>query len=347
MIRFTNDYNRGAHPAILKALEETNDTAYEGYGLDELSEQAKTAIHRYLDCPGAAIHFLVGGTQTNATILSSILRPYQSVIATDTGHISSHETGAVEHGGHKIETVPNRDGKLTAAQVREIAQRFADSDIQEHVTMPKVVYVSFPSEYGTLYSLQELTELRAVCDEFGLYLMLDGARMGYGLNASPDVTLPDIARLADVFYIGGTKCGLLFGEAVVIPNPALQQDFRSCIKQGGGMLAKGWLTGLQFYTMFKDGLYFEITRQAVEQSRRIREAFEEAGIPLFIDSPTNQQFVVVTHEQRAALAENYCFLFEKKIDDDRDCIRFCTAWSTRPEEVDALVRDIARLPKQG
>lgn len=344
MIRFNNDYNHGAHPAILEALAQTNDISYGGYGLDEWCEKAAQEIKKYLDCPEAAVHFLVGGTQVNYTMIASVLRPFQSVISACTGHINVHETGAVENTGHKIQALPAVNGKITAQQIADEAEAYRTSDVQEHITQPKLVYLSYPTEYGTLYSRQELEDISAVCKKYGLYLFIDGARMGYGLGSpKADVTLADLARLTDCFYIGGTKCGTLFGEALVITNPALSEDFRSCIKQNGAMLAKGWLLGLQFYTLFHDGLYFEITKKATEAAMQIKEAFAKKGIPAYIESFTNQQFVVVNKEQMEKLAQNYIFEYDAKVDEDHRAIRFCTSWSTKPEEIDALVADIARL----
>ena len=342
MIRFNNDYNRSAHPAVLRALADTAGDSFAGYGTDSWCERAAEAIRRHLDCPQAAVHFLVGGTQVNFTAIAAALRPYQSPVCAHTGHIHAHETGAVEHTGHKILTVPGRDGKLTAAQVAELGESYRRSPIREHVTQPKLVYISFPTEYGTVYSLAELTALRQVCDEYGMVLYVDGARMGYGLAAS-DVTLADLARLADMFTIGGTKCGALFGEALVVSDPALQPDLRSYIKQNGGMLAKGWLLGLQFAALFEDGLYFHICRQAVEQAQRLKAAFAARGVPLYLDSPTNQQFVVLTRAQCAALAGKYTFERDHDVDEEHVCARFCTSWATRPEEIDALLEDISRL----
>lgn len=344
MIRFNNDYNHGAHPSILEALASTNDTSYGGYGLDEWCEHGAAEILKHLDCPHANVHFLVGGTQANYTVIDAALRPWQSVISADSGHINVHETGAVEHTGHKIHALPNADGKITAAQIAADAQLYRESGVQEHVTQPRMTYLSFPTEVGTIYSKAELEAIRAVCDEYNLYLFIDGARMGYGLGAEGcDVTLVDIARVADAFYCGGTKCGALFGEALVITNPEINEDFRASIKQNGGMLAKGWLLGLQFYTLFKDDLYFSITREAVKQAMRIKQAFAEAGIPSFVESPTNQQFVVLENSQMEKLADWYVFEFDHKVDEDHSCVRFCTSWSTTPEEVDALVADIAKL----
>lgn len=344
MIRFNNDYNHGAHPAILQALSETNQMSYGGYGLDEWCEKGSEEIKKYLDCPEADIHYMVGGTQVNFTVITAALRPYQSVLCADTGHINVHETGAVEHTGHKVQALPSRDGKITAAQVEEAAELYRTSDVQEHITQPKMVYISFPTEYGTIYSRQELENLSTVCRKYGLYLFVDGARLGYGLGSTDcDITLRDLARLTDVFYIGGTKCGALFGEAVVIVHPALKTDFRSFIKQSGGMLAKGWLLGLQFYTLFKNGLYFDITKKAVDYAMEIKDAFFRKGIPSYIDSPTNQQFVVVENSIKDKLAEKYVFEFDRKIDDTHCSIRFCTSWSSTDAEIKALIKDIQNL----
>lgn len=344
MIRFNNDYSRGAHPKILEALKSSNTTSYPGYGLDEWSEAAAVEIKKYLACPEADVHFLTGGTQTNFTVIASALRPFQSVIAADSGHISVHETGAVENSGHKIQTLPHSDGKISADQIAAEAELYRQSDIKEHITQPKMVYISFPTEFGTIYSLRELEKISAVCKEYELYLFIDGARMGYGLGAEDnDVRTEDIARLSDVFYFGGTKCGALFGEALVIVNPLLKRDFRSCIKQNGAMLAKGWLSGLQFYTLFKDGLYFDICKNACVQAVRIREAFKARGIKPYIESSTNQQFFILTNAQAELLAEHFVYEFEAKIDSGHVCVRFCTAWYTSEEDVQALVDNISIL----
>lgn len=344
MIRFNNDYNHGAHPQVLEALMNTNGESYGGYGIDPWCEKAAAEIKKYLDCPEAAIHFLVGGTQANFTVIASALKPFQGVICADSGHIHVHETGAVENTGHKVLALPQSEGKITADQVAGEAENYRTSGVKEHIVQPKMVYISFSTEYGTIYSREELEQIRQVCKKYGLYLFVDGARLGYGLGSEKsDVTLADLARLTDVFYIGGTKCGALFGEAVVISNPMLQEDFRSYMKQNGAMLAKGWLLGLQFYTLFLDGLYFEITRQADVYAMHIKAAFEKKGIPFYVESFTNQQFVVVEDAVADRLAENYIFEYETKVDENHSCIRFCTSWSTKPEEVDALVADILAL----
>lgn len=344
MIRFNNDYNHGAHPAVLEALQKTNTESYGGYGLDEWCERAAEEIKKYINCPEAAVHFLVGGTQANYIVIASALRPYQGVLCAESGHIHVHETGAVENCGHKVLALPHENGKITADQIRNEAELYKTSVVQEHIVEPKMVYLSYPTEYGTIYSKAELEAIHEVCQEYGMYLFVDGARMGYGLAAeSADLTLADIAKYTDVFYCGGTKCGLLFGEAVVITNPELQPFFRSYMKQNGALLAKGWLLGVQFYTMFQDGLYFNITEQAVKQAMRIKAAFAERGIPAMIESDTNQQFVILENGQMEKLSQNYIFEYEKKIDDTHTAVRFCTSWSTLDAEVDALVADIQKL----
>lgn len=345
MIHFNNDYNRGAHPAVIKALADTNQEEYNGYGLDPWCDKAAQIIQKLLHREEAVVHFLIGGTQANFTAIAACLRPYQSVISANSGHIHVHETGAVEHGGHKILALPAETGKITATQIASVAEEYYSSPIQEHITQPKMVYISFPTEYGTVYSLQELEDIHTVCREYGLYLYVDGARLGYGLAAeNGDVTIQDIGRLADLFTVGGTKCGALCGEAMVITRPDLKTDFRSFIKQNGAMLAKGWLLGLQFSTLLADNLYFTITRQAVEKAMAVKSAFTGRGISLFIDSPTNQQFVVLTREQEQILARKYVFETDHNVDENHVCVRFCTSWSTTDEEIRSLLSDIAALP---
>lgn len=343
MMRFNNDYNRSAHPLILQTLLENQGESFGGYGKDDWCKKAEEAIKKHLCSPSSQVHFLVGGTQANFTLIAAGLKPWQSVLAADTGHIAVHETGAVEHTGHKVETLPHQDGKLTAEGIEAVARAYRQSPIPEHITCPKMVYLSHPTELGTLYSKEELEKISAVCKEFGLYLFLDGARLGYGLAAEPSLTLADLARLTDAFYIGGTKCGALFGEAMVIQNPALQEDFRHAIKQNGGLLAKGWLLGLQFYTLFEKDLYFSITARAIKQAKRIKEAFLKKGVPLYIDSPSNQQFVVLTSAQKEFLAKDFTFEPQETLPDGREAVRFCTAWSTEDAEVDALLAAIERM----
>lgn len=344
MILFTNDYNRGAHPAILAALSADADSSHIGYGKDDWCAKARESIAMFLGDAKAEIHFLSGGTQVNATVIAAGLRPYQSVLSAASGHIAEHETGAIERGGHKVEVLPSDDGKLSAKAIAAHAQAFTDSTIAEHICWPKMVYISFPTEFGTLYTLAELEAIAQTCRRHGLYLFVDGARLGYGLtSASNDVTMADLARLADAFTIGGTKCGALFGEAAVLVNPELRTGFRSLMKQSGALLAKGWLLGLQFATLFSDELYFTIAAQANQQAQRIRQVFNAAGIDSTMDSPTNQQFFTTNSAQMTALGTDFGFEYWGKLGEDRHCLRFCTSWSTRDEEIDALESAVARL----
>lgn len=338
MIQFQCDYSEGAHPRILERMMQTNLEQTVGYGEDHYCAMARTLLQKACGREDADVHFLVGGTQANATVISSVLRPYQGVICVRTGHINVHETGAIEHSGHKVLALEGKDGLLSAESVREAMLEHINEDGPEHTVQPGMVYISFSTEVGTVYTLKQLEELAAVCREYGLPLFIDGARMGYGLASEGcDVTLQDIARLADVFYIGGTKQGALFGEAVVITNPDLKKDFRYSIKQNGGMLAKGRLLGIQFLTLFEDGLYFELSRHAVALAMKIRDAFAAKGYDFLVDSPTNQQFPILPDEELKRLAADFQFSVWKKIDDRHTAVRFCTSWATRPEAVDALL----------
>lgn len=344
MIRWNNDYNQGAHPQILEELVKSNTNSYAGYGLDEYCQKAAEVIKKHLGAADADIHFMEGGTQTNMTVIAAALRPYQSVISADIGHVNVHETGAIENTGHKVQPLKHKDGKITAEQIAQEAQSYCSSGTKEHITQPKMVYLSHPTEYGTLYTKEELENIHAVCKEYKLYLFVDGARMGYGLSAcGSDVTLEDLARLTDVFYIGGTKCGAALGEAVVIVNEDLKDNFRSYMKQNGGMMAKGWILGIQFYTLFRDGLYFEIAAHADQMAMQIKAAFEEKGIPFYIESVTNQQFVILTEEQMEQIGKNHIFEYQMKVDENHHCVRFCTSWSTVQEDVEILCRDIQNL----
>ena len=292
----------------------------------------------------ADVHFLVGGTQTNVTVISAILRPYQGAIAAHTGHINVHETGAVEATGHKVLPITSEDGKITAMQVREMCEAHWNDADHEHMVQPGMVYISQPTENGTLYSKEELRALHETCEELGLPLFLDGARMGYGLMSEENtLALEDIAALTDVFYIGGTKVGALFGEAVVIVNPALKKDFRYLIKQHGGMLAKGRLLGIQFETLFEDGLYFEIAEYADQLAMRLKEAFVKKGYPLRYDSYTNQQFPIMPNEHIDVIKDKYSFSFWEAVDASHSAVRFCTSWATKKEAVDQLIKDIEAL----
>lgn len=338
MYQFQCDYNEGAHPRIMERLMETNFEQTVGYGEDHYCEAARAAVRKAVGREDVDVHFLVGGTQANATVISSILRPYQGVLCATTGHINVHETGAIEHGGHKVLALEAADGLLSAALIREAVEAHYAEDGPEHTVQPGMVYISFSSEVGTVYSLSQLREISAVCREYGLPLFIDGARMGYGLASEGcDVSLSDIAALADVFYLGGTKQGALFGEAVVIVNDALKKDFRYCIKQNGGMLAKGRLLGIQFLTLFEDGLYFQLSEHAVSQAMRIRDAFESKGFGFLVQSPSNQQFPILDNVTMERLSSDFLFSFWQKVDDTHTAVRFCTSWATRPEAVDALI----------
>lgn len=341
MYQFQCDYNEGAHPRIMERLLQTNLEQTVGYGEDHYCSAAREAIRKTIVRPDADVHFLVGGTQANATVISAILRPYQGVLCASTGHINVHETGAIEHGGHKVLAMDVENGLLAAEQIRTAMQLHLAEDGPEHTVQPGMVYISFSSELGTVYSLRQLREISAACREYGLPLFIDGARMGYGLASEGcDVTLQDIAELADVFYLGGTKQGALFGEAVVILNETLKKDFRYYIKQNGGMLAKGRLLGIQFLTLFEDRLYFEVSQHAVNQALRIRDAFKAKGFEMLVQSPSNQQFPILDNETLRRLSEKFLFSVWQKVDDEHIAVRFCTSWATRPEAVDALLAEL-------
>lgn len=344
MIYFNCDYNEGAHEKIMERLMQTNMEQTEGYGCDTYCRQAGELILEKCRTKDAAVHFLVGGTQTNATVIAAALRTHQGVLAAQTAHINAHETGAVEAGGHKVLVLPSGNGKLTAEQVEEYYQAHISDDSFEHIVQPKMVYISQPTELGTLYTLAELTALSSVCRKNGLYLFVDGARLGYGLTAvDNDVTLPDLAGLSDVFYIGGTKVGALFGEAVVITHPALREDFRYVIKQHGGMLAKGRLLGIQFLTLFESDLYLEISRHANELAEQIREALSKKHVPLLVENRTNQIFPILPDEILARLGEKYCYTYQQRIDAGHSAVRFCTSWATKKSAVDELCGDLLEM----
>lgn len=341
MIRFNCDYSEGAHPRILEKLAQTNLEQAPGYGQDTYCRQAADLIKSLCQTPQAEVHFLAGGTQTNLTVIAACLRPYQTVISADSGHINVHETGAIEATGHRILTVPEQNGKLTAEQIARCCKDHWLDDNPEFAPQPKLVYISFPTEYGTLYSKEELSAIRRVCDENNLFLFADGARLGYGLEApGNDVTLADLAACCDVFYIGGTKIGALLGEAVVIVNPKLQKDFRYFMKQKGAMLAKGRILGIQFLALFEDGLYFKLSKHADEMAQIIRQACAECGFEFLYDSPTNQQFPIMPNDLIKRLEELYVFSHTKRLDHRRSAIRICTSWATRREDVEQLVADI-------
>ena len=339
MIRFECDYAEGAHPRILEAMMKTNREQTPGYGEDDFCAKARRIICRACGNDKMDVHFLA-----NTTVIASILRPHQAVVSASSGHIAGHETGAIEATGHKVITIPAENGKINAKQVRKVLTDHWSDSSHEHMPQPATVYISQPTETGTLYSRRELTELSALCREYGIPLFLDGARLGYAL-ASPenDVFMADLAQLCDVFYIGGTKVGAMFGEAVCIVNSKYKEDFRYHIKQHGGMLAKGRFLGIQFETLFRDGLYLEISKHAIEQAMRIKEAFTEGGCEFLFDSPTNQQFPILNRMVFTELAKRYTFTTWEKLPGERTAVRFVTSWATRPEHVDALIEDVKRL----
>jgi len=344
LLSFASDYQEGAHPAVLARLCETNLESTVGYGTDAYCAAARDRIRAACACPEAEVHFLVGGTQTNAVVISALLRSYQGVIAAETGHIATHEAGAIERGGHKVLALPHTAGKLSAAAIKAFCDRWRQDETHDHMVMPGMVYLSQPTELGTLYSLAELTAISDVCRENGLALYVDGARLAYALACpANDVTLPDLARLCDVFYIGGTKCGALFGEAVVVPEPALLPHFFTIVKQSGALLAKGRLLGLQFDALFTDGLYQTLGKPAIETADALRAAFRAAGIPFAFETPTNQIFVILENGRMKQLAEKAVFSFWEKYDDQHTVVRFVTSWATTAADIEALAALLASL----
>ena len=350
MLYFENDYCEGAHPTILQKLTETNFEKVPGYGTDPYCASAREKIRAACACPDADVTFISGGTQTNAIVIASMLQRWQGVLAAATGHVAAHEAGAIEYTGHKVISLPAHEGKVSAADVRNWCATFYADANHDHMVFPGMVYISHPSEYGTLYTKEELTDLSATCYDCGLCLFVDGARMAYGLaSEANDLNLQDYANLCDVFYLGGTKCGALFGEAVIINNPDLDQDFRYAIKQHGAMLAKGRLLGLQFLALLngEDGTgsspYYTMAAKADRQAMRIRAAFEAKGCAMLFDSPTNQQFPILPNSWYNALSEKYAMTLTAKPDAEHTAVRFCTSWATRDEDVDALLADIASL----
>lgn len=346
MIYFNNDYSEGCHPSVLQRLTETNLEQSPGYGTDDYCRAAADKLRKLCGDNSLAVHFLVGGTQANLTVIDAALRPHQGVLCAESGHIHVHETGAVEATGHKVLALPSNDGKITADQIRKTVEAHRADDAMEHTVQPKLVYISNPTELGTIYSKAELTAISDTCHEFGLYLFLDGARLGYGLTAKGnDLTMPDLARLCDVFYVGGTKVGALFGEAVAISNPVLAEDFRYLIKQHGGMLAKGRLLGVQFDTLFTDGLYFEIAKQANALADKLRETLKELEYPLLVEGTTNQVFTVLPDKLLAELAKEFSFTEQQRVDDTHRAVRFCTSWATTAAQMDALCQKLEFLSK--
>ena len=337
MLNFESDYTYGAHEAVLRALLETNSELLSGYGNDSHTENAVRLIKEACEAPGAEVFFLVGGTQANKTVIATLLGNGEAVIAPKTGHISLHEVGAVEYTGHKVIELEGEEGKLSADTARAYLESFFGDENNVMMPLPAMIYISHPTEYGTLYTKSELAELRRLADEYGLKLFMDGARLGYGLMAKEtDVTLPDIARLTHAFYIGGTKVGALCGEAVVFAEGEAPKRFRSLTKQHGAMLAKGRLLSVQFEALFKDGLYFEISRNAIERAEELKALFLSRGYKLFIDSPTNQQFIVLPDEKMEKIREKCAFCYWEKADKEHTVVRFATGFHTTKEDIEAL-----------
>lgn len=338
MLSFECDYNCGAHPKVLEKLIETNLVPQSGYGFDDYSQSAKEKIRLACGCPDADIFFLVGGTQSNAVVIDTLLNSYEGVVCADTGHISTHEAGAIEACGHKVLTLPNHRGKICPKELLTLLKSFYADENYEHMVSPGMVYISHPTEYGTLYTKQELAEISSVCREYHIPLYLDGARLAYGLMSNQtNVTLSDIAEFCDVFYIGGTKCGTLCGEAVVFTKNNMPKRFLTIVKNHGALLAKGRLTGVQFDTLFTDGLYFQIGRHAVNLAEMLKSGLISKGYQLFIDSPTNQQFVVLENNMMEKLKKDVSFSFWEKYDANHTVVRFATSWATTKNDVEKLL----------
>ncbi|MDO5445114.1 MAG: beta-eliminating lyase-related protein [Eubacteriales bacterium] len=334
MLYFECDYNNGCHPEILKKLAETNDIYQPGYGYDCFSLSAKEKIRKTFACPDADIFFLCGGTQTNAVVISSMLRDYQGVVAAETGHIGTHESGAIEYTGHKVLPLPQHDGKIDAAELKSYVSAYYADGNYDHMVFPGMVYISFPTELGTLYSKAELQAIHAVCSEYGMPLFIDGARLGYGLMSSEcDIPVEEFAELCDVFYIGGTKVGALCGEAVVFPRGNAPEHFFSMVKQHGALFAKGRVCGVQFDTLFTDDLYFNISRNAISKAESLKKILKEKEYPFFFETPTNQQFVIAENSELEKLREKVSFGFWDKYDDSHTVIRFCTSWVTSDDDL--------------
>ncbi len=337
MVSFESDYTTGAHPAILRALEQTNLESMPGYGKDLYCRRAKEKIRKAVGMEDAEVFFLAGGTQTNAVVISTMLADYEGVLAAETGHVSTHEAGAIEYTGHEVLTIPQKDGKMEPEDLRRYLQSFFADENHAQMTFPGMVYLSYPTEYGTLYTKQELTEISHICREYDLPLFLDGARLGYGLmSRSADLTLPELAALCDVFSIGGTKVGALCGEAVVFTRGNMPKNFMTSVKKRGALLAKGRLLGIQFDALFTDDLYFSISAHAIEMAERLKEIFASRKIPMYLDSPTNQQFVILENRQMEALRDKIAFSFWEALDQDHTVVRFASSWSTTEADLAAL-----------
>lgn len=344
MQHFDSDYLEGAHPAIMQRLMETNMEKTPGYGRDIYCERARKKILEACGCPKGEVYFMVGGTQVNSTVIGAMLKSYEGVVAADTGHISVHEAGAVEATGHKVLTVSGMQGKLLPEALKAYMEAYYNDENHEHMVWPGMVYISHPTEYGTLYTKDELERLHEICGEYHMPLFLDGARLGYGLMADDtDVTLKDIAENCDVFYVGGTKVGALFGEAVVLTKPGVIPHFFTSIKQHGALLAKGRILGIQFDTLFTDDLYFKISRHAIDMAMKLKRGLLEKGYTFYLDTVTNQQFVILDDIQRTALDGKVSCSFWERLADGRTVVRFATSWATREEDVDELLRILGQV----
>lgn len=338
MISFESDYIEGAHPKVLERLVQTNMEQLSGYGDDKYTVSAKEKIRQACNCPKAQISFITGGTQTNQLVISTMVKPYEGVVAATSGHVSCHEAGAIEYTGTKVLTVPAHNGKMAAADLKKYLSDFYSDGNHEHMVFPGMAYISFPTEYGTIYSKKELQDLYSVTQEYKIPLYIDGARLGYGLASKEcDLTLPDIASLCDVFYIGGTKVGALCGEAVVFTKGNEPAHFVNLTKKHGALLAKGRLNGIQFDTLFTDNLYFEISEHAIEMANLIKQAFKSKGYKFLIDSPTNQQFIILENKKMEELSKKVKFCFWENVDENHTAVRFAASWATKKENVEELI----------
>ena len=339
MLSFASDYIAGAHPKVLERLVETNMESLSGYGTDEYCTSAINKIKVACKCPDAQVSFLVGGTQTNQTIISTLLADYEGVISAQTGHINCHEAGAIEYTGHKVLPLPSHDGKIDASELIKYTDTFFADENNEHMVFPGMVYISHPTEYGTLYTKEELAAIYEACQRYNLPLFIDGARLGYGIcSLESDLTLPDIASLCDVFYIGGTKVGALCGEAVVFTHNNMPKHFTTMVKQHGALLAKGRLLGIQFDTLFTDDLYFEISRHAIDMAEKLKDLLHSKKCRFFLESPTNQQFIILENSQIEELAKHVVFSFWEAYDDSHSVIRLATSWSTLDKDIEELAK---------
>ncbi len=337
MVSFESDYIEGALPEILDALVKTNMEQLSGYGADEYTQSAKEKIKKACNCPKAQVAFITGGTQTNQLVISTMLKQYEGVVAPQTGHVSSHEAGAIEYTGSKVITIPGHNGKMDAVELKQYLSDFYSDGNHEHMVFPGMVYISFPTEYGTIYSKKELSDIYKVTQEYKLPLFVDGARLGYGLASKQcDMTLPEFASLCDIFYIGGTKVGALCGEAIVYTKGNMPEHFENLTKKHGALLAKGRLNGIQFDTLFTDNLYFKAAEHAIEMAELVKNAFKSKGYKFLLDSPTNQQFIILENSKMQELSKKVKFCFWEKVDENHTAVRFATSWATKKENVELL-----------